>query len=249
MNKIRLNNEKEEILIKGVFGINKFYKLFMIFFSIIISLFTIFLVVLYVLTGFAEFLGVSAIILLLEILMWLPIKKVKQSEFFVTNKVVKGKTVGVFVKKLYSYRLDEIENIDTTSVLGMHSLILNFSQGKVVDKAVSNARLSDQGKTFGITNLINLQEVYEGLTALLTKVKNEKDVAIDIEIKRIETEEKKTEMMSKLAEGFTNKTIDINKQDDDISKIERLYKLREQGIITQEEFDKKKKELLNLNET
>ena len=36
-----------------------------------------------------------------------------------------------------------------------------------------------------------------------------------------------------------------NKQDDNIDKIEKLSKLKEKGIITDEEFNKKKEELLN----
>ena len=36
-----------------------------------------------------------------------------------------------------------------------------------------------------------------------------------------------------------------NKQDDNIDKIEKLSKLKEKGIITDEEFNKKKEELRN----
>ena len=64
-------------------------------------------------------------------------------------------------------------------------------------------------------------------------------------MKKIEAENKKAEAFSKIADGLVGKSVQ-NKEDggDYISQMERLHKLKEQGVITEEEFENKKKELL-----
>lgn len=173
-------------------------------------------------------------------------KVIKTSSCIVTNKVVKGVKAGIFSKNSYNYRLDEIENIEIVSMFGIHTLALQFSQGqmKANNPVVygNTAQTMSGANVFMISNLVDYQEVYDKLSELLASVKNDKDVAIDIQMKKIETEERKAAAFETFAAKFEEKK--SQQQNDAISTLESLARLKEVGLITEEEYNAKKIELL-----
>ena len=168
---------------------------------------------------------------------------IKEGKCIVSNKTIRGKTVGIFSKKNYNYRVDEIENIEIISALGINGLLLHFSQGKA-NSATTLSYGKGQNTMIGsnimrIYYLSNTQEMYDKLSNLLCQVKNDMDVAVDIEMKKVEA-------FSKIADGLStnNSKVKENDKSDYITQIERLSALKAQGILTEEEFNTKKKELL-----
>lgn len=170
----------------------------------------------------------------------------KDSKFNVTNKTINGVNSLLLFKKTYRYRLDEIDNIEMeASFLGIHTLVLHFSQGKLSSQRNVNygiGVLSIRGaNVFRISCIENYEEVYDKLSGLLASVKNDKDVAIDIEMRKAEAEDRKAAAFEMVASKLGSTEV---QQDDSLTKLERLLKLKENGAITEEEYNKKKEEIL-----
>lgn len=89
-------------------------------------------------------------------------------------------------------------------------------------------------------------ELYQKISEEISNIKNDKDVQIELELRKNEIEEKKTEAFVAMAQNISGENgKNTNNGDDYIAQIERLNKLKENGIITEDEFQKKKKELLS----
>ena len=82
-----------------------------------------------------------------------------------------------------------------------------------------------------------------------------KDIEIIMNINEYEYEEEKTSVSKKVSDGIHNTTDGISKfiskmgkknEKNSYEEIKKLKELLDEGILTKEEFDKKKKELLNL---
>ena len=228
MHEIRKNTEKEEVLLKLSFKFPTFWKVYMMVFALI-SLVTIIIP-----------------IVLLVVLIVLN-KYAKSCTCEITNKRIKG-TKGLLTKVSYSYRLDMIDKIETSKTFGVNVLVLHFTQGNsdVSNKLVRTATgVSNEGNIFRINWVMDIEQVYEKISEILSSVKNENDVAVDIEMKKIDAEEKKAEAFSQIAQNLTNAKPTVEKEESDyIAQIEKLHRLKEQGIITEEEFNEKKKQLL-----
>ena len=185
-------------------------------------------------------LGIFGIIFILTIfiLQYLGLKK---SSCIVTNKCIKGVATIFIVKKTYSYRLDEIDNVELISSLGEHNIKLNFTQGNGRVASVNYGGVWGlTGNFFIIKYLKNYQEVYDNLTQTLLTVKNEKDLMVDLELAKIQVQREQVQAISNLAND--NK----EKNGDDLKQLETLAEMLKSGIITQEEFDAKKKQILNI---
>ena len=115
----------------------------------------------------------------------------------------------------------------------MQNININYGSGQ---GAINSAN------GFFISYIANAEEMYRKLTDLIKEVKNQIDTEIDIEMKKIEAEEKKAEAFAKMASGMAGNS--VKEENDYITQMERLFKLKEQGIITDEEFEEKKKQLL-----
>ena len=255
MNEIRKNNETEETLLKLSFEMPKIYKIIWViviclsstpFISLLrsnieMSLYMGFFYV------FPETIFMLIIPLILLIIFLRILKRVPQWNCEITNKNIKIKC-GVFGTNLKAYRLDMIDDVEISEFLGVSRLKLLFTKGKknqtVVVVGTNNSTTMGVMPVY-ITWLIEVQKAYDKLIELLGSIKNEVDLEVDIEMKKIEAENKKAEAFFKIADGFSGKSGN-NKEDggDYISQMERLYKLKEQGIISEEEFNEKKKSLL-----
>lgn len=245
MHDIRISKEQEEVLVRAKFKIP----------TIVIVLFVFFAFVpLWVLIDgiksdndiyFA--LGMTPLIVILQIFIaWMV--GIKKSSCIVTNKRIYGVTSIFIVKKKYSYRLDEIDNVETISFLGIHGLALNFSQGHGPQDVVRYNRgvttMSGAG-TFRITNIANIDEVYEKLSGLLTSVKNDKDLMVDIEMSKVQAENRKAAAFESMASNMGETT--PTKTNNNFTYIEELKGLKElldAGIISEAEFEEKRKDLL-----
>ncbi len=277
MNEIRLNTEVEQKIAEARFGVPKLLKTAFISLVGILLFISLIVIISFVkiqvdnynffsqydrpdveplssyimrgiLQGFLFSIYIYIVVILFVVIYFLIKSKINKCKCVITNKMIKGVNAGILGTKYYSYRLDQIENVEIQTSLGIKSLALQFSQGQMNSNVVTRYGTGQKGisgtNVFLITNVINEKELYKKLTELLLKVKNDKDVAVDIAIKKIETEEKKTEAFYKIAEGLTDKKQNVNESNDYISQLERLYKLKEQGIITEEEFNEKKAKLL-----
>lgn len=165
-----------------------------------------------------------------------------------TNKRIYGVTSIFIAKKKYSYRLDEIDNVETVSSLGIHGLVLNFSQGHGPQGVVRYNRgvttVSGAG-TFKITNIANIDEVYEKLSDLLTSVKNDKDLMVDIEMSKVQAENRKATAFENMASNMGGTTTTkTNNNPTYIEELKGLKELLDAGIISETEFEEKKKNLL-----
>ena len=237
MNEIRKNNEKEQTLLVINFKMPK-----LIIFLYIVS------IICFLLAGV-----VPGIILL--IIFIAHCNKVRNYYCRITNKKIEGRT-GFLGGKNFSYRLDMIDSVETSEVLGNKSLRLNFSKGKqqqmvvVVNNGFNNNY--QNGNFFNISWVDNIYQAYSVLSKLLANIKNDKDVKVDIEMKKIKAEENKADAFVKIAESLlanktesspSNKT-ESKGEEDYIRQVERLFELKEKGIITEEEYNEKKKKLL-----
>lgn len=136
-----------------------------------------------------------------------------------------------------------IDNISISKSLSINTLIVNFNQGYQINQPVNyahNMRVANSSNTFRFNYLIG-SKVYNELENLLTSIKNERDLKVDIEMKKINVEERKASAFENISNGLnsnSNKAV----MRDYIDEIKELKSFFDQGIITQEEFDRKKEE-------
>lgn len=249
MNDIRINKEQEEEIVRARFRI----PLTVIVLFVCIAFYTLLLLIGGILLFNSDydsdssydlfvFLGAMSLATLAMFIAWM--FGIKKSSCIVTNKRIYGVTSIFIAKKKYSYRLDEIENIETVSSLGIHGLTLNFSQGHGPQGVVRYNRgvstVSGAG-TFRITNIANIDEVYEKLSDLLTSVKNENDLMVDIEMSKVQAENRKAAALESMAGTTPTKT---NNNTTYIEELKGLKELLDAGIISEVEFEEKKKNLL-----
>lgn len=86
---------------------------------------------------------------------------------------------------------------------------------------------------------------FNAVSKILMSVKNDKDVKADIEVKKIEVQARQADAFMRIADNISNKqTNQPERKDDYISQLQRLKQLLDSGVITQQEFNEKKEQLL-----
>lgn len=252
MNDIRINKEEEKDIIKVKFKLP--LVILIIFIICLILGLTLFIISIYMLSNLigsanevAAFFVIGLLLLSNSAILFPLILAIRKCSCTITNKRIYGVTNVFISKKNYSYRLDEIENVETVSSFGIHGLSLNFTQGHGPQGPVRYNRgvstISGAG-TFRISHISNISEVYEKLTELLTSVKNEKDLMVDIEMSKIEVENRKADAFENMANNLSGSKVVANTNLDYISELKGLKELLDAGIITKEEFDEKKAKLM-----
>ena len=244
MHEIRVNKEAEKTIVSAKFKIPSLLIVLFVFLflspllTILVSIFS----------GDGDYLifGITMLIVFVSLLIVL-IVGIKKNSCIVTNKRIYGVTSFLIARKKYSYRLDEIDNIETVSTMGVHGLSLNFSQGHGPQGKVRYNRgvatVSGAG-TFRITNIANIDEVYEKLSELLVSVKNDKDLMVDIEMSKVEAENRKAAAFENMANHVGGATLAQAPNSNYIQELKELKGLLDAGIINEEEFEEKKKTLL-----
>ena len=246
MYEIRQNQEEEKFLAYGTFKLPSIFKFFYFFAFALIAIFLIIgisdITALDPDSFFYEtqlanacfFLAFGVVGLILTLVFFvMHVVGLNQSSCIITNKCIKGVSKFIVTKR-YSYRLDEIDNVELVSTLGIYVIQLNFTQGHIAN---SNPVKYNQwtgtfqaNNTFRISNLVNGKELYAKLTDLLTNVKNEKETLIELEAKKVSAFEK-------MANNSPS-------QPDEAEQLKKWKTLLDLGIITKAEFEKKKKEIL-----
>ena len=218
MNEIRKNNDKEETLLQLSFEMPKIAKIMWII-AIGISTTPFISMVkqsieLSSLMGVTFFPSESVIFLIIPAILlcvFLRIcKRVPQWSCEITNKNIKIQS-GIFGSKLKSYRLDTIDDVEISEFLGVSRLKLLFTKGKknqtvVVVGGANNSAITGVMPVY-INWIVDVQKAYDKLTELLGSVKNEIELEVDIEMKKIEAENKKAEAFSKIADGLVGKSV------------------------------------------
>lgn len=263
MNEIRKNTETEQVLASAKC---KMPKLIMALYIIAITFFSletlIFLIAeieyvnsddywnnYYGMGSYVALLVVSLIFLIIFIIAFvLNLKAIKKSKCVITNKRVYG-TKAVFVaRKDFSYRLDMIDNVEVLNSLGVNTLVISFSQGNGNQNVVQFGNLTtnmQNANNFIMKYIEKSDEFFDAVSKVLMSVKNDKDVNVDIEVKKIEAQAKQADAFAKIAENISTKQPNHTETKDDyISQLQRLKQLLDVGVITQQEFDEKKKALL-----
>jgi uncharacterized membrane protein YdbT with pleckstrin-like domain len=129
-------------------------------------------------------------------------------------------------------------------VIDEHGVISNNSKESPLDK-INNVtyKQSFWGKIFGFGN-VQIQTAAEiGSTTYFAveKPKELKDTITQMQEEYKESQIKKqaAELASAIAAGEKNKTIDV------AAELEKLYELKQKGILTEEEYSAGKKKILN----
>ncbi len=246
MNEIRKNKEEEAEIVSAKFAMPKIEVIVLKVLIIGFALLGVVGIIIGLTRGgftLCNFVWVSVLFAVCWVLRFFGLK---DSKFNVTNKAINGVNSLLLFKKSYRYRLDEIDNIEMeSSVLGIHTLVLHFSQGKLSSRRDVNYGSGVLGmrgaNVFRIAYIENYEEVYDKLSALLAGMKNDKDVAIDIEMRKVEAEDRKAAAFEMVASKLGGTEAE---QNDALTKLERLQKLKESGAITEEEYNEKKTEML-----
>lgn len=253
MNDIRKNTEEEKTLITARFKVPAVITVFMIISFVNAALFFIVGIVIAATSekdvfGGAFMITMSIFLLIIAIIMVVGSNAIKHCRCQITNKRIKGVTTNFIGKKTYSYRLDEIDNVEVTRFFGVSALALNFTQGHgpqnqqiTYHRGVTTVSASN---TFRLSYIANAEELYEKASELLTSLKNHEDVMVDIEMEKVKAANKQAEAIEKLATGSVKPSDSTPTSGSYIEELKQLKELLDNGIITQEEFDIKKAELL-----
>jgi len=251
VNEIRKNTETEQILASAKCKMPKLIKAVYITLICFLSLMLLVYLVLAICVDafYAALLVVFLVGLIFTICAFILNKKaIAKSKCVVTNKRIYGTRAMLFICRDFSYRLDMIDNVEVLNSLGVNTLVINFSQGNGNQTAVrlGNVNANMQGANVFIMRYIEKSdEFFDAVSNVLMSVKNDKDVKVDIEVKKIEAQAKQADAFAKIAENISTKQPNHTENKDDyISQLQRLKQLLDSGVITQQEFDEKKKELL-----
>lgn len=226
MDEIRKNNENEDILLNIKFQVPIILHIIMGLFILIFIIFAIVLYSPYFYEDTIMFCILSVVLIILYIAICLG---VRLNECIVTNKVVKGRQFIIFGYKKFSYRLDSISDIQSSNILGLNCIKLTFNQGYI--------NVSGKNKPFRIVNVAQYDTVIEKLNKILENVKNDKDVEVSLSLKQ-------TEALNNIASSIGNKKEDNFQSNNASNSIRQLKTLLDDGLITQEEYEKKRKDLL-----
>lgn len=169
----------------------------------------------------------------------------KKSYVKLTNKRIEGTMCNLLLsKEVFSYRLDVINNVSCISRLGMGSVVeIDFTQGNnYKNKYFYNkkSKYYHKSNVLPLEYVVNAKTFCNAVNNLLMSVKNDIDVQIDIEMDKINIENRKVEVLEKMVENKVD-----NSNSNLVAELKGLKSLLDEGILTIDEFNKKKSELLN----
>lgn len=160
--------------------------------------------------------------------------KIKKCSCEITNKRIVGVTTKFLTQKQYSYRLDQIVNVEMTTFLKTNALSITYTSG------------SGTNSSFIVPYVLNANELYEILSQLLVTTKNKSDMFIDVETEKVEVMNKQATSIEKISDDINLASKNqIKSGFSYIEEIKELHALQDQGIISNEEFEAKKSEILS----
>lgn len=249
MNDIRVNKDEETVIVEGKFTFSLGAALPWIIIGIILlSLYISFMRMgsdpnTNIPEGGKMFLRILAGVFLFALIAYSAyqicrIIAIKKNKLTVTNKRIYGLRHMLVSKKDYSYRLDMIDDVEMHSSFGKHTVCIRFTQG--------NMNL-DNNSSLVIAYLKNYQEINDALNKLITDKKNIVDLKADVEMSKIDVENKKAQALENIGNNMAAGSTASSNKSDYIEELKKLKELYDQGIITKEEFEQEKKEILNNN--
>lgn len=136
----------------------------------------------------------------------------------ITNQRIYGRNAGAFLGirlKTYSYRLDRIDGV-SMKFCRLGTLVINFSSGNDSQAVfgyggVWGADISGFTSTqnaLRIRCLENFSEMFEKASRLMMSVKNDTDLRVDLELRKLETENKKAYALIHMANGGSAESSD-----------------------------------------
>lgn len=226
MEEIRKNTEREETLLNIKFQLP---ILMHIMFILFILTFVLFAIMLYSPYYYGDTIMFAVIAVIMAGLYIASCLGVRSNECVVTNKVIKGRQFVIFGYKKFSYRLDSISDITSSNILGISSIKITFNQGYV--------NVNGKNKPFIIAYVSQYSQVIEKLNRILESVRNDKDVQVSLSLKQ-------TEALNNIASSIGNQKNENPQNIYTLDSIKQLKNLLDEGLISQEEYEKKKKDLL-----
>lgn len=179
---------------------------------------------------------------------------IKRCYIVVTDKRIYGLSMASNkIRRHFSYRLDHIDNVELRKTFGYEQILVNINQGYFTSAGVyynSGVSLLRGRNTFLFNYLTNGQEVYEKLNELLLSVRPLTDVVANIETQKLDISRQQVKAIESLGKNQNNVVVatPVNKGDlvyNYIDELRELKELLEQNIISQEDFDKRKQEILD----
>lgn len=158
----------------------------------------------------------------------------KMKKCKITNKKIYIESYIFFYKKIDQYRLDAIDNLSSESLLGVNKIIFNYNQGNIN---------KNDSKTITLYFVKNLNNTITALSDIISNIKNDKDVYADLAAKQSDSIASIGKAIAETKEQAKPKNNDTY-----IDELIKLKKLLDDGIITQEEYDKKKQDILSKKE-
>lgn len=248
MNQIRKSDEKEHVVLCVECEMPTFHKILFIS-AYILGMFLIVLGIVLLSRSDGGSGGVSlffglAIILPVAIAHGIFAYCVHCTNVTITNKTIKGTIVNrnrPTIKYRYNRRLDMIDDVQyVKTFLGIKSLIFTFTQG--VDKEIG----ANTSKTLSINYVKDAESVYQKISQLIVKEKNDKEVKADIATQQIDAQLKQAKAFETLAEHVTKKEEPVVANNSDEAKqLKQLKELYDEGIISKEDFQEMIKKIIN----
>lgn len=240
MNEIRMDKDDEKLVIEARFKYPTIIVACFVMFLIVLLAFGVILLI-YDDTQFFHFFFYLIPVYIVCLVFIIYANRYRKCKCVVTNKRIYGTLIDGVKKNAFSHRLDMIDDVRlSTTALGHsdNTLAIVFSKG--------NDRGSAQ-QVLTLKYVENSKEVYEVLSRYIAAIKTDKNLRTDIEMKRIGAQEIQAKAFEKIATGIANPQTELKNNLNNMSYIEEIKNLKvllDEDIITQEEFEQKKAQLL-----
>ncbi len=111
----------------------------------------------------------------ISILFFIAVSQLKKCAIVISNKRIYGVKWLLLLRKTFSYRLDMINSVESTSILGLNSIKIKYTNGDLNSSMFGASR----DKVFKVGCVENVEYNVDGLDKLLRLVKNDKDVLVN----------------------------------------------------------------------
>lgn len=261
---IRKNTDERDAgktLVEGVFGPTPLHWVALTF-SIILVIIPVVFIAIFIASVFEDgitgpemgfVLPIWILILLVFciplVMSILSIVRVKRGTLKVQERLISGRCVISLGWRTFSYRLDQIDGVEIRRFLGADEIVFNISAGHL--NAPTPSLGSGFSRSFGagvgtIPFLKNAKEVYDVISDLLLDKRTDKDVAVDIEMRKVSAQNRQADAVERIAD---NTVVAAGGSVSYIEELKGLKELLDSGVITQEEFDAKKAAILGSSDS
>ncbi len=133
------------------------------------------------------------LMLIIGILFAIKVSQMANCRVIISNKRIYGVKLDWFVSRRFSYKLDSIVGMENYSALGINYIKIKFDNGNI------NPSLLGNQQTIKIKYVEDLANFTEEIEDLLTSIKNDKDILLDVKLTDIATLEEQNVAIEKIA--------------------------------------------------